>query len=161
MPVHREIYKSIKDIPREEYLAGGTGLCGGCGGLLALRLFHKALGPKVVFVNVVSIVGEQFVPGDGKPDRVPDRAQTEVLVEACSKAEELGVPCETELLIGYPPVQIAALAEDLDVDLVVVGSRHLTGVKRFLLGSTSRALISDSTRPLLIVPEPAPTHAMV
>jgi pyruvate ferredoxin oxidoreductase beta subunit len=51
MSVRREIYRSIKDIPREEYLAGGTGLCGGCGGLLALRLFHKALGPDVVFVN--------------------------------------------------------------------------------------------------------------
>jgi pyruvate ferredoxin oxidoreductase beta subunit len=51
MPVRREIYRSIRDIPREEYLAGGTGLCGGCGGLLALRLFHKALGPDVVFVN--------------------------------------------------------------------------------------------------------------
>lgn len=51
MRIHREIYKSIKDIPREEYLAGGTGLCAGCGGLLALRLFHKAVGPKVVFVN--------------------------------------------------------------------------------------------------------------
>jgi len=49
--VRREIYRSIKDIPREEYLAGGTGLCGGCGGLLALRLLHKALGPDVVFVN--------------------------------------------------------------------------------------------------------------
>jgi pyruvate ferredoxin oxidoreductase beta subunit len=51
MAARREIYRSIKDIPREEYLAGGTGLCGGCGGLLALRLFHKALGPDVVFVN--------------------------------------------------------------------------------------------------------------
>jgi pyruvate ferredoxin oxidoreductase beta subunit len=49
--MRREIYQSIKQIPREEYLAGGTGLCGGCGGLLALRLFHKALGPNVVFVN--------------------------------------------------------------------------------------------------------------
>jgi len=44
MQTRREIYKSIKDIPHEEYLAAGTGLCGGCGGLLALRLFHKALG---------------------------------------------------------------------------------------------------------------------
>ena len=51
MQTQREIYKSIKQIPREEYLAAGTGLCGGCGGLLALRLFHKALGPNVVFVN--------------------------------------------------------------------------------------------------------------
>ncbi|MFI5396525.1 MAG: thiamine pyrophosphate-dependent enzyme [Candidatus Binatia bacterium] len=51
MSIRREIYKGIKDIPRQEYLAGGTGLCAGCGGLLALRLFHKALGPNVVFVN--------------------------------------------------------------------------------------------------------------
>jgi pyruvate ferredoxin oxidoreductase beta subunit len=51
MRIRREIYKRVKDIPREECLAGGTGLCAGCGGLLALRLFHKALGPKVVFVN--------------------------------------------------------------------------------------------------------------
>lgn len=55
MPIRREIYKSIKDIPRQEYLAGGTGLCAGCGGLLALRLFHKALGPNVVFVNAAGL----------------------------------------------------------------------------------------------------------
>lgn len=117
-------------------------------------------GSEVVFVNVVSIVGEQFVHGDGKPERVPDRAKTEVLIDACAKAEELDVPCTTELLVGYPPTQISALAEELDVDLVVVGSRQLTGVKRFLLGSTSRALIGDAKRPLLVVPEPAPVPAL-
>lgn len=49
--MRREVYRSIKQVPIEEYLAGGTGLCAGCGGLLSLRLFHKALGPKAVFVN--------------------------------------------------------------------------------------------------------------
>lgn len=51
MAVPREFYHGIKDIPRQEYLAGGTRMCAGCGGLLALRLLHKALGPNVVFVN--------------------------------------------------------------------------------------------------------------
>ena len=51
MSVRREIYRSIHDVPHEEYLAAGTGLCGGCGGLLTLRLLHKALGPNVAFVN--------------------------------------------------------------------------------------------------------------
>ena len=51
MSTRREVYQSIRQIPREEHLAGGTGLCGGCGGLLSLRLLHKALGPNVVFVN--------------------------------------------------------------------------------------------------------------
>src|SRR5437764_1327907 len=104
----------------------------------------------VVFAYVVSIVGEQFVPGDDKPERVPDRARTPVLVDAVATAAAVGVPCTAELLIGYPPKQIALLADDLDVDLVVVGSRHLSGVKRFLLGSTSRALIGETNRPLLV-----------
>ena len=110
-------------------------------------------GAEVVVVHVVSIVGEQFVRNDLKPDRVPDRARTQVLIDAAAAAEAIGVPCTTELLVGYPPAQIAAVADDRDVDLVVVGSRHLSGVRRFLFGSTSRALIGDTTRPLLVVPE--------
>lgn len=47
----RAVYRSVRDVPRDEPLAGGTGLCAGCGGLLTLRLFHKALGPNVAFVN--------------------------------------------------------------------------------------------------------------
>lgn len=110
-------------------------------------------GAEVIFVHVVSIVGEQFVSDHHEPNRVPDRAQTQVLIDAAAAAEAVGVPCTTELLVGYPPSQISALADDLDAGLVVVGSRHLSGVKRFLLGSTSRALIGDTTRPLLVVPE--------
>ncbi|HEY8645625.1 MAG TPA: universal stress protein [Gaiellaceae bacterium] len=110
-------------------------------------------GAHVVFAHVVSIVGEQFVPGDGKPDRVPERARTQVLIDAAATAEAVGVSCTTELLVGYPPRQIALVADDLDVNLIVVGSRHLSGVKRFLFGSTSRALLGETARPLLVVPE--------
>jgi nucleotide-binding universal stress UspA family protein len=52
------------------------------------------------------------------------------------------------------------LADDLDVDLIVVGSRHLSAVKRFLLGSTSRELLSATTRQILVVPEPVPEPAL-
>jgi pyruvate ferredoxin oxidoreductase beta subunit len=47
----RERYKSLRDISREEPLGPGGPLCAGCGGLQALRLFHKALGENVIFVN--------------------------------------------------------------------------------------------------------------
>lgn len=46
-----EAYRTVKDIPKEEFIAPGNPLCAGCGGLLAVRLFHKALGGKVVWVN--------------------------------------------------------------------------------------------------------------
>jgi pyruvate ferredoxin oxidoreductase beta subunit len=47
----RERYKSLRAISREEPLGPGGPLCAGCGGLQSLRLFHKALGENVIFVN--------------------------------------------------------------------------------------------------------------
>jgi pyruvate ferredoxin oxidoreductase beta subunit len=47
----RERYKSLRTLSREEPVGPGGPLCAGCGGLLSLRLFHKALGENVVFVN--------------------------------------------------------------------------------------------------------------
>jgi nucleotide-binding universal stress UspA family protein len=114
-----------------------------------------AEGADVVLVHVIPIAGERLVPHAAKPDRVPDGARTDELVEAGAKADAVGVPYTTELLVGYPPRQIALVATDRDVDLVIVGSRHMSGLKRFLIGSTSRALIGETTRPMLIVPDVA------
>ncbi|MEM3267565.1 MAG: thiamine pyrophosphate-dependent enzyme [Conexivisphaerales archaeon] len=44
-------YKTLRDVPQIDYLAPGGSLCAGCGGLLAVRLFHKVLGKNVVWVN--------------------------------------------------------------------------------------------------------------
>jgi pyruvate ferredoxin oxidoreductase beta subunit len=44
-------YHSIKDIPREEFIAAGTTACGGCGGLEVIRLACKVLGEQIIFVN--------------------------------------------------------------------------------------------------------------
>ncbi|PUA31084.1 MAG: pyruvate synthase [Candidatus Terraquivivens tikiterensis] len=49
-------YRTLKDVPREEFLAPGTSLCAGCGALLVMRLFHKALGGDVVWVNAAGCI---------------------------------------------------------------------------------------------------------
>lgn len=44
-------FKTLKDMPKEDYLTPGNTMCAGCGGILAVRIFHKVLGPNVVWVN--------------------------------------------------------------------------------------------------------------
>jgi pyruvate ferredoxin oxidoreductase beta subunit len=44
-------FKTLRDVPIEEYLSPGNSLCAGCGGVLTVRLFHKVLGENVVLVN--------------------------------------------------------------------------------------------------------------
>jgi len=107
---------------------------------------------ELVFAHVTDILGEPFAPGGKQPARVPAPSDTASLVAAQARAAEAGVACTTELLVGYPPKQLALVADDLEIDLIVVGSRHLKGAKRVLLGSTSRALLAESKRPVLVVP---------
>jgi pyruvate ferredoxin oxidoreductase beta subunit len=51
MRLDREHYKSLKDLPIEEYVVPGSPLCAGCGGLTTLRQMHKILGGNCVLVN--------------------------------------------------------------------------------------------------------------
>lgn len=46
-----KIYKKVKDLNSTEFVAPGTPVCAGCGGLEGLRLAQKVLGENVIFVN--------------------------------------------------------------------------------------------------------------
>jgi nucleotide-binding universal stress UspA family protein len=50
---------------------------------------------------------------------------------------------------------ICAVAEQRDASVIVVGSRGLGGVKARLLGSTTRRLLHDAKRPVLVVRDAA------
>jgi nucleotide-binding universal stress UspA family protein len=50
---------------------------------------------------------------------------------------------------------ILAAAAEVDADLVVMGTRGLSGVESFLLGSVSHAVVHHADRAVLVVPSPA------
>jgi nucleotide-binding universal stress UspA family protein len=110
-------------------------------------------GAEVVIARVGTLLDLGFVPNkdDGPPERLPRAENDPVLHEAIRRAEERFVKATPELLVGYAPKQIARLAEDVDADLIVVGSRRLGRVRRLVLGSTSRTLLDMARRPVLIV----------
>lgn len=125
MRTHREIFRSIKDIPREEFLAAGTGLCGGCGGLLSLRLFHKALGPKAVFVNAAGCLTLLAVFPFS-----PFEASWLYTAMACAPAGAQGVRDALDVLI-----EKGRLSRDENLSVVVVsgdGAAHGIGLQSTL-----------------------------
>ena len=63
--------------------------------------------------------------------------------------EGLAAICATRT--GNPAAEIVAGADDCSADLVVMGSRGLTGLKTVLLGSVSRAVSENAGCPVLIV----------
>lgn len=63
----------------------------------------------------------------------------------------LNVKISTALLDGYPDKAIIDAAEDMNADLIVMGSRGIKGIKSLLIGSTARYVTINSAKPVLIV----------
>ncbi len=55
------------------------------------------------------------------------------------------------MLSGDPVDEIVAHAVSLDADLIVLGSRGRGAFASALLGSTSRGVIAEARRPVLVV----------
>jgi nucleotide-binding universal stress UspA family protein len=62
-----------------------------------------------------------------------------------------GVPCEIEVLEDIPGFAISAAAERIHADLIVMGSRGLSGVKHLLLGSVAERTVRGAPCPVLTV----------
>ena len=74
---------------------------------------------------------------------------------ASSSARALGVKATIEVMAGDPVNEILALADSIDVDLIVVGRSGRSALASALLGSVSGAVLHDAQRPVLVVPDAA------
>jgi nucleotide-binding universal stress UspA family protein len=62
-----------------------------------------------------------------------------------------GLKYEAVLLEGRPSTTIIEEAEKRDVNLIMMGSRGLGGITGWILGSTSRKVVDQCTKPILVV----------
>ena len=63
-----------------------------------------------------------------------------------------GVPLETHLVEGIPYKEVVRLSEELEADLVVMGTHGRTGLKHLLLGSVAERVVRSSKVPVVTVP---------
>jgi len=72
----------------------------------------------------------------------------------CAPLRESGARFRTELREGNPVTALLTALEDLDADLLVVGSRGAGELPTQLLGSTSTQVAQHARCPVVIVPSP-------
>lgn len=65
--------------------------------------------------------------------------------------EEVGVSCQIRQETGHPAETLVRIAENEGYDLIVVGSRGLSAIGSFLLGSVSDKVSHHAHCPVLIV----------
>jgi nucleotide-binding universal stress UspA family protein len=69
-------------------------------------------------------------------------------------AAELGaaVGCDVHACAGRPATEIVGFASRPEVDLLVIASRGLSGVRRLLVGSTAEEVMRLAPVPVLVLP---------
>lgn len=116
----------------------------------------KNTGAKIYAVYVIQPVS--VAAGRKGPDWVKaakdmmkeDGEEATGYVEKQVKNENLDV--ESVILEGDPGEEIIKFADKNDTDLIVMGTRGLSGIKRFMVGSVADKVVRHSEKEVLVVP---------
>lgn len=118
----------------------------------ALGQFRLEPEMKVILSHVVSSAGSEFELIADKPhyhdDELPYRH-----IEKLLQSYQDKLPCESEIEIvaGDTAEEIVRLANIYKADLIVIGCRGLTGLKRILEGSVSSQVVGEALCSVLVV----------
>ena len=135
-------------------------------GEAAARLFptHRLVvtsvwepGLAIAMSSTTDMTGVGYVAPSAEEMATIDRAQRDHATDAAETgarlARELGATADANPIADEGKIgeTLTALADQLDADAIVVGSRGLGRFKAGLFGSTSRDVLGNTTRPVVVV----------
>lgn len=77
---------------------------------------------------------------------------SEIVSQAQSRLQAAGITAGSHVIKGAPGTGIVSAISELGADLIVMGSRQRSAVRRILLGSVSNYVVHHADCPVLIVP---------
>lgn len=121
----------------------------------------KSLNAKLTAINVVEISAAEIKTGgelffSEVPEYILDldsmkKDSEKILNEFKEKAKRGGVEAETASKIGHVWNEIIEESEKGKYDLIILGSKGLSGIKRMLIGSVAENVTRHSKYPVMIV----------
>jgi nucleotide-binding universal stress UspA family protein len=95
--------------------------------------------------------------GLSEPDRAGAEAGGRVAEEGARLAQEVGLQAEPLAVAAMGPVSmtIREIAYRHNAEVIVMGSRGLSGLRSMLLGSVSSAVAHHADRPTLVIRHPS------
>jgi nucleotide-binding universal stress UspA family protein len=98
-------------------------------------------------LHIVSVIDPHWafpaVPAKHVDDSYPGRVREAVLALVHQEAHT-PISFTVHARVGKPVKEILAIARDVGADLIIVGSRGVTGVERAIVGSTSERIARDA-----------------
>jgi nucleotide-binding universal stress UspA family protein len=107
-----------------------------------VRPWHTGIAP-TMYQQVLEAHAKDLETAQADHDRVA--------TSSAARLQELGRDARSLIRTGDPATEIIAAAAEDGADLIVIGSRGLSGLSRILLGSVARNVIHGSAASVLVV----------
>ena len=118
----------------------------------------RACGSEMILLHVIPDPGASFLFPPNKDGETSEqlvrkhRKQLKKIIEKIqNQLSAYNVILKTMIFTGDPAFEICRIAELSDVDLIVLGSRGLSEIKEYFLGSVSMRVVRRARRPVLVV----------
>ncbi len=120
----------------------------------AINLARQCYLGKISIIHVIPpataiVTGPELLVVD--VDRQLEESGKSILASAAETVKKAGLESSTHLTHGRPGERIIEVAEKEGVDIIVIGSRGLSSVKRLFLGSVSDYVSHNAPCPVMIV----------
>jgi nucleotide-binding universal stress UspA family protein len=113
--------------------------------LHALNSLSLTANSRIIITHILSKEGDESAVDRPHPSReiIEDQLR-------CYQSQ-IVTPSEIEVIFGDPAEEIIRLANIYHADLIVIGSRGLTGVQRVIEDSVSSLVVAEATCSVLVV----------
>jgi nucleotide-binding universal stress UspA family protein len=105
----------------------------------------------LVVIKFTTFVGSIYAPGYDKVIESDLQYCSELVAKADNALSNMKTRHSVSLVQGLPEEEILNFAKEHGSDLIIMGSRGLTGLKEMFMGSVSHYVVQHAEIPVLIV----------
>ena len=95
----------------------------------------------------------------GRDTKIDDEALKQIMVHNASDLLEsilsefdfTNIEFETQIYFGEPYIKILETAQNEKFDLIVIGNRGFSKIKRFFIGSVAQRVLAEAPCPVLVI----------
>lgn len=118
--------------------------------MLAIDLINGKRGKSLILLHVV----EASVPPCDEEEGVLDPEALKTRIEMVAASRDHDVDIESLVVHGNPDRKIVEVADERNIDLIVMGTHGRTGLAHLVVGSTAEAVLRHANCPVLTIRDP-------
>ena len=128
------------------------------GGRIPVEVLSVAEVLRPITIGIAPTMYAEALAWQGEYEAAAREQHLRIATDAAERLKAAGIAAKASVRTGDPAAELMAVAT-ASTDLIVVGTRGLTGLKRLALGSVARRVLHHAKASVLVTHSPSPARS--